>query len=245
MKNRESPPAKPSIEEAPKIELKALPPHLRYEFLGNGDTLPVIIASDLDEQQVQSLVKVLKRFKRAIGWTIADIIGIPPGICSHKIQLMPDHKLSIEHQRRLNPPMQEVVKKEIIKWLDAGVIYPIGDSSRVCPVQCVPKKGGMTVVPNEKNEMRPVTGWRVCMDYRKLNSWTEKDHFPMPFMDQMLDRLAGKRWYCFLDGYRGIVRFLLHRKIKRKQSSVFHMGPLHLREFRLGCAMHPPHFRDI
>ena len=151
-------------------------------------------------------------FKRAIGWTIDDIIGIPLGICSHKIQ--PDHSLSIEHQRRLNPPMQEVVKKEIIKWLDAGVIYPIADSSWVCPVQCVPKKGGMTVVPNEKNElvpMTPVTGWRVCMDYHKLNSWTEKDHFPMPFMDQMLDRLAGKGWYCFfLMGIRGIIRFLLH-----------------------------------
>ena len=85
MKNRESPPAKPSIEKAPKLELKALPPHLRYEFLGNGDTLPVIIASYLNEQQVESLVKVLKRFKRAIGWTIADIIGIPPGICSNKM----------------------------------------------------------------------------------------------------------------------------------------------------------------
>ena len=104
------------------------------------------------------------------------------------------------------------------------------------------------MVPNEKNELVPMrldTGWRVCMDYRKLNSCTEKDHFPMPFMDQMLDRLAGKGWYCFLDGYRGIVRFLLHRKIKRKPSSVVHMGPLHLKEFRLGCAMHPPHFRDI
>ena len=121
MKNHESPSAKPSIEEAPKLELKALPPHLRYEFLGNGDTLPVIIAADLDIQQVQSLLKVLKRFKRAIGWTIADIIRIPPGICSHKIQLMPNHKPSIEHQRHLNPHMQEVVKKEIIKWLDAGV----------------------------------------------------------------------------------------------------------------------------
>ena len=150
MKNRESPPAKPSIEEAPKLELKPLPPYLRYEFLGNGDTLPVIIASYLNEQQVESFVKVLKRLKRDIGWTIANIIGIHPGICSHKIQLMPDHKPSIEHQRRLNPLMQEVVKKEIIKWLDAGVIYPIADSSWVCPVQCVPKKGGMTVVPNKK-----------------------------------------------------------------------------------------------
>ena len=75
MKNRESPPAKPSIEEAPKVEIKALPPHIRYEFLGNGYTLPVIIASDLDEQQVQSMVKVLKRFKRAIGWTIRTLLG--------------------------------------------------------------------------------------------------------------------------------------------------------------------------
>ena len=100
--------------------------------------------------------------------------------------------------------MQEVVKKEIIKWLDAGVIYPIADSSWVCPFQCMPKNGGITVVPNERNELvpiRPITGWRVCMDYRKLNVWTEKDHFPMPFMDQMLDRLAGKGWYCFLDGW--------------------------------------------
>ena len=113
------------------MELKALPPHLRYEFLGNGDTLPLIIASDLYEQQVQTLVKVLKRFKRAIGWTIAEIIGIPLGICSHKIQLILDHKPSIEHQRRLNIPVQEVVNKEIIKWFDAGVIYPIADNSWV------------------------------------------------------------------------------------------------------------------
>ena len=68
----------------------------------------------MDEEQVQSFVKVLKRFKSAIGWTIADIIGIPPGIFSHKVQLMPNHKPSIEHHRRLNPPMKEVVKKEII-----------------------------------------------------------------------------------------------------------------------------------
>ena len=134
MKNHESPPAKPSIEEAPKVELKALPPHLRYVFLVKGDTSPVIIASDLNEYQVESLVEVLKRFKRAIGWTIVDVIGIPPRICSHKIQLMPDHNPCIEHQRHLNPPLKKVVKKEIIKWLDARVIYPIADSSWVCPI---------------------------------------------------------------------------------------------------------------
>ena len=96
----------------------------------------------------------------------------------------------------MNPIMKEVVKKEIIKWLDAGIIYPISDSSWVSPVQCVPKNGGITVVANENNELIPtrtVTGWRICLDYRKLNKATRKDHFPLPFIDQMLDRLAGKK----------------------------------------------------
>ena len=127
MKHHKSPHAKPSIEEAPKLKLKFLPPHLRYVFLGKGDTLPVIIASDLNVEQVECL----ERFKRAIGWTIADIIAIPPGICSHKVKLMTNHKPSIKHQRWLNPHMQEVVKKDIIKWLDVGVIYPIADRSWV------------------------------------------------------------------------------------------------------------------
>ena len=95
-------------------------------------------------------------------------------------------------------------EKEIIKWLDAGIIYPISDSSWVRPVQCVTKKGGVTVIANEKNELIPtrtIIGWRVYMDYRKLNKATRKDHFSLPFINQMLDRLAGKYYYCFLDRY--------------------------------------------
>ncbi|XP_059295655.1 uncharacterized protein LOC132048991 [Lycium ferocissimum] len=102
--------------------------------------------------------------------------------------------------------MQEVVKKEIIKWLDARVVYPIADSKWVSPVQCISKKGGITVVPNAKNELIPtntVTGWRVCMDYRKLKTATCKDHFLMPFIDQMLNRLAGRSYYFFLVGSSG------------------------------------------
>ena len=98
------------------------------------------------------------------------------------------------------------------------------------------------MVLNDKNEpvpTRPVTGWRVCMDYRKLNSWTEKHHFPMPFMDQMLDRLAGKGWYYFLDGYSGYNQIFIAPLL------LVQMGPLRSEECRLGCAMHPPHFRDI
>lgn len=86
--NHESPTAKPSIEKAPKLEFKALPAHLRYIFLGINETLPVIIAEDLNGKQVECLVAVLKRFKRAIGWTTIDIIGIPPGFFSFSIQLM-------------------------------------------------------------------------------------------------------------------------------------------------------------
>ncbi|CAN6583798.1 unnamed protein product [Malus baccata var. baccata] len=109
-------------------------------------------------------------------------------------------------QHQLNPPMMEVVKKEIIKLLDCGVIYPISDSRWVSPVQVVPKKSGVTVVKNAEDELVPTriqTGWRVCIDYRKLNNTTRKDHFPLPFIDQMLERLAGHSFYCFLDGYSG------------------------------------------
>ncbi|GJT76969.1 reverse transcriptase domain-containing protein [Tanacetum coccineum] len=102
--------------------------------------------------------------------------------------------------------IHDAIKKEVEKLLDAGLIYPISESPWVSPVHCVPKKGGMTVVTNDDNELVPtrlVTGWRVCIDYRKLNEATRKDHFPLPFMDQMLERLAGNEYYCFLDGFSG------------------------------------------
>ncbi|GAB2292377.1 hypothetical protein Dimus_038199 [Dionaea muscipula] len=135
---------------------------------------------------------------------MADIKGISPSVCMHKILMEDEHKTVVQPQRRLNPVMQEVVKKEVIKLLDLGIIYPISDSKWVSLVQVVPKKGGITVVENENNELIPirlVTGWRVCIDYRRLNSATRKDHFLIPFIDQMLDRFSGRDFYCFLDGY--------------------------------------------
>ena len=102
--------------------------------------------------------------------------------------------------------MKEVVQKEVMKLQEAGIIYPISDSSWVSPVQVVPKKRGMTVIKNEENEListRTITGWRMCIDYRRLNTATRKDHFPLPFIDQMLERLAGHAFYYFLDGYSG------------------------------------------
>ncbi|RVW70915.1 putative mitochondrial protein [Vitis vinifera] len=106
-------------------------------------------------------------------------------------------------QRRLNPHLQEVVRAEVLKLLQAGIIYPISDSPWVSPTQVVPKKSGITVVQNEKGEeitTRLTSGWRVCIDYRKLNAVTRKDHFPLPFIDQVLERVSGHPFYCFLDG---------------------------------------------
>nr|GEV93634.1 DNA-directed DNA polymerase [Tanacetum cinerariifolium] len=137
---------KSSIDEPPVVELKNLPPHLKYAFLEGEDKLPVIIAKYLKDEEKTTLIKVLKSHKQALA----------------------------------------------CPW--------------VSHVHCVPKKGGFTVVDNEENELIPtrlVTGWRVCIDYQKLNDATHKDHFPLPFMDQMLERLAGDEYYCFLDGFSG------------------------------------------
>ncbi|GKD28509.1 hypothetical protein Tco_1239287, partial [Tanacetum coccineum] len=188
------------IDDPPELELKDLPSHLEYAFLEGTNKLSFIIAKNLKEEEKARLLKVLKSHKCAIAWKISDIKGIDPQFCTHKILMEDDFKPTVQHQRRVNPKIHEVIKKEVIKLLDAGLIYPISDSPWVSPVHCVPKKGGMTVVTNEDNELIPtrlVTGWRVCIDYQKLNNATRKDHFLLPFLDQMLERLAGNEYYCF------------------------------------------------
>ncbi|XP_076905749.1 uncharacterized protein LOC143561599 [Bidens hawaiensis] len=180
-------------EHPPAVELKELPRHLKYVFLGEGETLPSIIASNLKENQEKALVEVLKEHKAAICWTIAYLRGISPSIVMHKIITDPEVKPSHDAQRRVNPNMREVVKKEVLKWLDAAIIFPISDSTWVSPTQTVPKKAGIQITRNEKGEeisTRPVTGWRICVDYRKLNAETSKDHFPMPCINQIIEKLA-------------------------------------------------------
>ena len=124
------------------MDLRPLPSHLRYTFLGENETLPVIISSKLTKKQEKLLVELLKKRIKVIGWQITDIKGISPLYCMHKILMEDNHKTKIERQRILNPNMQEVIKKEILKLLDAGIIYPISDSSGVSPIQYVPKKEG-------------------------------------------------------------------------------------------------------
>nr|GEV70875.1 retrovirus-related Pol polyprotein [Tanacetum cinerariifolium] len=210
---------KSSIDEPPEVELKDLPPYLEYAFLESDDKLPAIISKDLSVEEKAAIIKVLKSHKQAIAWKLSDIKGINLEFCTHKILMEDDFEPVVQHQRRVNPKIHDVIKKEVLKHLDAELIYPISNSHWVSPVHCVLKKGGFTVVENEENELIPtrlVTGWRVCIDYHKLNESTRKDHFPLPFMDQMLERLAGNDYYCFLDGtFQRCMMAIFHDMIEK------------------------------
>ncbi|XP_058746275.1 uncharacterized protein LOC131619164 [Vicia villosa] len=150
--------------EEPKVELKVLPSHLKYVFLEKNENKAVIISNTLSKGEEEKLLGVLERNQEAMGWTLSDLKGISPSFCMHKISMEDDFKQVAQPQRRLNPVMKEVVRKEVVKMLEAGMIYPISDSAWVSPVHVVPKKGGMTVIRKEKNELIPsrtVTGWRM------------------------------------------------------------------------------------
>ncbi|GJY02829.1 reverse transcriptase domain-containing protein [Tanacetum coccineum] len=235
-----------SVNEPPEVELKDLPPHLEYAFLEGNDKLPVIIAKDLKNEEKAALIEVLKSHKRAIAWKLSDIKGIDPEFCTHKILMEEDYEPTVQHQRRVNPKIHDVIKKEVEKLLDAGLIYPISDSPWVSPVHCVPKKGGMTVVKNDENDLIPtrlVTGWRVCIDYRKLNEATRKDHFPLPFMDQMLERLAGNQFYCFLDGFSGYFQIPIDPKDQEKTTFTCPYGTFAYRRMPFGLCNAPDTFQ--
>ncbi|GJQ96750.1 reverse transcriptase domain-containing protein [Tanacetum coccineum] len=237
---------KSSIDEPPEVELKDLPPHLEYAFLEGNNKFPVIIAKDLSVEEKAALIKVLKSHKRAIAWKLSDIKGINPEFCTHKILMEEDYKPAVQHQRRVNPKIYDVIKKEVEKLLDARLIYPISDSPWVSPVHCVPKKGGFTVVENDKNELIPtrlVTGWRVCIDYRKLNEATRKDHFPLPFMDQMLERLAGNEYYCFLDGFSGYFQIPIDPHDQEKTTFTYPYGMFAYRRMPFGLCNAPGTFQ--
>nr|GEU42919.1 reverse transcriptase domain-containing protein [Tanacetum cinerariifolium] len=237
---------KSSINEPPEVELKDLPPHLEYTFLKGDNKLPIIIAKDLSDEEKAALITVLKSHKRAIAWKLSDIKGIDLEFCTHKILMEDDFEPMVQHQRRVNPKIYDVIKKEVLKLLDAGLIYPISDSPWVSPIHCVPKKGGFTIVENEENELiltRLVTGWRVCIDYRKLNEASRKDHFPLPFMDQMLERLAGNEYYCFLNGFSGYFQMPIDLKDQEKTTFTCPYGMFAYRRMPFGLCNAPGTFQ--
>nr|GEX96842.1 DNA-directed DNA polymerase [Tanacetum cinerariifolium] len=242
LKQREVVKAKSSIVEPSELELKDLPSHLEYAFLEGVDKLPVITSKDLKVDEKETPLKVLKSHKRAIAWKITDIKGIDPQFCTQKILMEEDYKPAVQSQRRVNLKIHKVIKKKVIKLLDADMIYPICDSPWVSPLYCVPKKGGITVVENKNNEIIPtrlVTEWRVCIEYRKLNDATHKDHFPLPFMDQILERLAGNEFYYFLDGFFGYFQILINPPKQEKTTFTYPYGTFAYRRMPFGlCNAH-------
>ncbi|CAM8999186.1 unnamed protein product [Rhodiola kirilowii] len=238
----------PSVVQAPELQLKPLPKHLKYIYLGDGETLPVIIKKGLEPNQEERLAAVLKKHKAAIGWTLAEIKGVSPTVCMHQILLEDGAKPVRQLQRRLNPLMMEVVQKEVQKLLDANMIYPISDSEWVSPVHVVPKKTGITVELNARGELvtkRIQNGWRVCIDYRKLNAVTRKDHFPLSFIDQMLDRLTGKPYFCFLDGFSEYNQIPIAAEDQEKTTFTCPFGTFAFRRMSFGLCNAPGTFQRV
>ncbi|GER28568.1 transposon Tf2-1 polyprotein [Striga asiatica] len=165
------------------LELKELLKHLKYVFLDDAKQKPMIIFAELDREEEEKLIAMLRKNQKAIGWSLGDITGISPSTCMHRIILEEGAKPFWDSQCQLNPNMMEVVKKEVLKLFSEGLIYPVASSEWVSPIHVVLQKGGITVVKNDKKEL--------------------KDHFPLPFINQILDRLSGHQFYCFLDELSG------------------------------------------
>ncbi|XP_057791319.1 uncharacterized protein LOC131008460 [Salvia miltiorrhiza] len=230
----------------PTLELKELPKNLKYVYLEGEAEKLVIISSELTHEQELALMEVLRKNKAAFGWGLADIKGISPATCMHRIHLEEGARPKRDGQRRLNPVLMEVVRKEILKLLAEGIIYPIADSEWVSPVHVVPKKGGITVILNDDQELvptRPVTGWRMCIDYRKLNAATKKDHFPLPFIDQMLDHLAGHNFYYFLDGLSGYYQIAIAPEDQDKTAFTTPFGTFAWKRMPFGLCNAPGTFQ--
>ncbi|RVW37787.1 Retrovirus-related Pol polyprotein from transposon 17.6 [Vitis vinifera] len=202
---------------------------------------------DLEEglhepSDVLATLQVLMRCKKAIGWQISDLKGISPLVCTHHIYMEEEAKPIRQPQRRLNPHLQEVVRVEVLKLLQAGIIYPISDSPWVSPTQVVPKKSGITVVQNEKGEeitTRLTSSWRVCIDYRRLNAVTRKNHFPLPFIDQVLEIVSGHPFYCFLDGYFGYFQIEIDVEDQEKTTFTCPFGTYAYRRMPFGLCNAP------
>ena len=142
----------------------------------------------LSSLEEENLCNVFRKNLETFAWSYKEMKGVHPSMCTHHIYIIEGCKRVRKSQRRMNQALKDIVKEELQKLLDAGFIYPISDSEWVSPLVLVPKKNGK---------------WRICVDYRELNKATKKDHFHLPFIDQVLDGLAGKNLFSFLDGFSG------------------------------------------
>ncbi|KAL3696451.1 hypothetical protein R1sor_010527 [Riccia sorocarpa] len=182
-------PAKDILKE--KVHSYTIAPEDTYEEVNVGTIeVPkmVKIGNHLSEEQKKGITKLLRDYSRVFAWTYEDMKGVPPKICQHKIKLLPSAKPLVQRPYRMNPNYAETVKKEIEKLKEADFIYPVKEYDWLSPIVIVPKKNGKL---------------RVCVDYRKLNEFTVKDPYPIPFIDDILDKVAEREAYTFMDGYSG------------------------------------------
>ncbi|RDX72685.1 hypothetical protein CR513_47787, partial [Mucuna pruriens] len=204
------------------VEIKVAKAELHKSSIAQ---LPIIIANNLLQEQEDKLLEVLRQHKKAIGWKLADLPGINPSICMHRILMEEEIKPTRQQQRRLNPTLLDV-------W--------------VSPVQVVPKKSRMTVMKNQQEELVPTriqNSWRVCIDYRRLNQATRKDHFPLPFIDQMLEKLAGKSHYCFLDGFSAYMQIHIAPEDQHKTTFTCPFGTFAYTRMPFGLCNAPSTFQ--
>nr|GEU94466.1 reverse transcriptase domain-containing protein [Tanacetum cinerariifolium] len=219
---------KSSVDEPSEVELKDLPPQLEYAFLEGDDKLLFIIAKDLSVEEKTALIMISKSHKRAIAWKFSDIKGIDPEFCTHKIIMEEDFKPAVQHQRRVNPKIHDVIKNEVLKLLNAGLIHPISDSPWVSPVHCVPKKGGLIVVENEENELiltRLLTERMLkrCEHTNLCLNW-EKSHF-MVKEGIVLSHKTSMNWIEVDKAKVGVIAKLPHpTTVKGIRSFLAHAG---------------------
>eukprot|EP00253_Pinus_taeda_P026388 PITA_26388 len=162
------------------------PLHVKTIEFGPEKTLK--INPSLSALEEEKLCNILRENLESFAWSYKEMMGVHPSVCTHHIYIKEGCKPVRQPRRRMNPALKDIVKEELQKLLDTGFIYPISESEWVSPLVLVPNKNGK---------------WRICVDYRKLNKSTKKDHFPLPFIDQVLDGLARKNFFSFLDGVNG------------------------------------------
>nr|GEU52257.1 reverse transcriptase domain-containing protein [Tanacetum cinerariifolium] len=202
-----------SIDEPPVVKLKDFLPHLEYEFLEGDDKFPFIIIKDLKDEKQTALIKVLKSHKQALAWKLSDIKGIDLEFCTHKILIEDDFKPMVQHQIMVNLKIHKVIKREVLKLFDAGLIYPISDNPWVSHVHCVPEKGGFTVVEKEENEL---ISTRL---------------------------VTGNEYYCFLDGFSGYFQIPMDPQDQEKTTFTYPYGTFTYRSMPFGLCNAPVTFQ--
>lgn len=239
-------PEKKGDEEISPPEIKPLPEELSYEYLDETKRFLVIISTNLSKGEKNKFMKTLRSHRKAFRYSMDGLKGINPSICTHRIFMEEGAEPMKDYQHELNPEIKGVVRKGVIRLLDAGIIFPIADSKWVSPVHYVPKNGRIKILPNKNNELFPtrtIFGYRICIDYRKLNKETRKDHYPLPINDQMLERLATHSHFYYLDGYSGFSQIAVHPDDQEKTIFTSPFGMYASRRMPFGLRNAPATFQ--